>query len=636
VKICRWVIVAAITASIGCGKTEASYFAELVDAHGVVERQRGTAAWSAARAGAKLDLGDAVRTGSSARAKLRFRGGGTLGLDPDTVVRFQRGARQDVSLDIETGAIELESSNDELEIDTSFGVAVLERNASLRMHAQDGELKLEVLVGSVIIDAEGAEARTITAGQEISIDLGGAIIEDQPPPPDARVDAGAPVPEVVPRPIAATVTGKGAKLLTDDGWKRLAEGATELDIGARVRVARRTTVEITRGAERAVISGSADVVVGGAGGELVDAAHGDVALSATTDNVAVKVPGGIIIARAADGGTVANIDVDARAKTASVTARRGSVAIESGDGVEVLRTGEAAKVSKGGEVLVIGRAPARPDFSLAAGESPVVHDPNAPTAVRVEFAGRCDGEGIVEIARRRSFARPAFVSAGSGAANVSLARGTHRYRVRCTGAGRTSKKVVASGTIAIRKDSGRRALPRVAPHNVLDADGRNYRVLYQNLLPELTFVWPKPPAASGYVLHIDPKQAAKLSDAITVSTKKPRATLASGKLPEGTYTWWFEAGAEQSAKSPLIIDFDNAAATAYVKPPTGADGGATHVEGAVIEEWTVSVGSRDLPLDKHRRFSADVAPEPGQDAIAIRIAHPKRGVHYYLVRTVEK
>ncbi len=630
------VAVATVSLAVGlagaCGKNKRTYVAELIELDATVERQSGSARWATAAVGDDFALGDAVRTGSSSRARLRFSHGGVLNMDPDTVVRFQSSPEKAVSLEIETGAVEIESMDDAFAIDTSFGVAILERSGSVRMTAEDGELKLEVLVGTVIIDSEG-ETTTLEAGQEITIDLGGAIIEDdppekvatKPPPPDA---GAASVEPAVGDTIAATVGGKGNKILTKSGWKKLDKGEAQLAVGSRVRVGKRGTLEVVRGDERAVVRGSAEVVVGGADGALLEAASGAMTVTATTQNVAIKVPGGVIIVRATPGGTVAGIDVARRGQDTVVTARRGKVHIESRRGKETLRTGETADVSKRGDLLVSGRAPARVDFSFRAGESPVVHDVDAPTAIRVKFEGVCTGQGVVEISRRGSFKRPAFVSAGTGGANVVVARGSHRYRVRCmTGSG-PAKKASASGKIKIQKDSGRRRLPKIAPHNVLDADGRKYRVLYQNLLPELTFVWPQAPTGGSYTLHIAPKRGSEL----TVESSKPRARVASGKLLEGTYTWWFEGGGESSRKTPLILDFDNAAATAYLKRPQVGENGTIHVEGAVIEGWSVFAGGRDLSLDRHRRFKADLAPSGDEQALAIRIAHPKRGVHYYLVR----
>ena len=46
----------------------------------------------------------------------------------------------------------------------------------------------------------------------------------------------------------------------------------------------------------------------------------------------------------------------------------------------------------------------------------------------------------------------------------------------------------------------------------------------------------------------------------------------------------------------------------------------------------MSVGAPAIPLDAQYRFRGEVAVSPGDRFIAIRIAHPTRGVDYYLRR----
>jgi hypothetical protein len=44
------------------------------------------------------------------------------------------------------------------------------------------------------------------------------------------------------------------------------------------------------------------------------------------------------------------------------------------------------------------------------------------------------------------------------------------------------------------------------------------------------------------------------------------------------------------------------------------------------------VSGVNVPLDSQFRFRGEVGPRDGEAALAIRIAHPKHGVHYYLRR----
>jgi hypothetical protein len=51
-----------------------------------------------------------------------------------------------------------------------------------------------------------------------------------------------------------------------------------------------------------------------------------------------------------------------------------------------------------------------------------------------------------------------------------------------------------------------------------------------------------------------------------------------------------------------------------------------------IDGATVSVGAAQLPLDGDNRFEGDLSTPADLDALAIRFAHPRSGVHYYLRR----
>jgi hypothetical protein len=148
-------------------------------------------------------------------------------------------------------------------------------------------------------------------------------------------------------------------------------------------------------------------------------------------------------------------------------------------------------------------------------------------------------------------------------------------------------------------------------------------------LPAITFRWPEAPDASGYELHLKKKSGRSWVE----PSSKAKHTTKAGHCTEGEYTWWFEGkdGAE-SPKTRLVVDFDNTAATAYLKKVTAGVAGAVHVEGAVLDGWSVSSGGGSVSLDRHNRFSADVSPGANQTAAAIRISHSRRGVHYYVLR----
>jgi hypothetical protein len=90
---------------------------------------------------------------------------------------------------------------------------------------------------------------------------------------------------------------------------------------------------------------------------------------------------------------------------------------------------------------------------------------------------------------------------------------------------------------------------------------------------------------------------------------------------------------KQEKISTLAIDFDQTAPQVYIESPINGQlwTGDLDVRGAVLPGWSAAVEAITIPVDKQRRFSAKVGAPSGA-ALAIRLAHPQRGVHYYLRR----
>jgi hypothetical protein len=202
--------------------------------------------------------------------------------------------------------------------------------------------------------------------------------------------------------------------------------------------------------------------------------------------------------------------------------------------------------------------------------------------------------------------------------------GTWAYRVRCDGA------KTLTGTIRIARDSGRAPLPKAAARTTVEADGREYTILYENRLPELLLAWKNAPASGRYafVLQAPNGKPRRLDSA------SPQLTLRSGELAEGSYKFWVENQdtKRRSDTTQIVIDFNNAAPSASLEAVDVKDG-KVQIRGVVIEGSTVTVAGKPVELDRHRRFTVEAAPSPGEDGVGIRIAHPKLGVHYYVVST---
>jgi len=430
--------------------------------------------------------------------------------------------------------------------------------------------------------------------------------------------------------MTITASVKGAGVQVQHGgktWTPLPEGEADIAPGSRVRLPKGTSLAVSRGGERASVRERARWSSGPTTAPSSTPPRGTSRIDADAAVVRIEVPGGAIIAKK---GAKAGVSVR-RGRPTEVASQRGEVEVEGKNSHARLAAGQTTRLARNGEIEVEDVPATTPDFSITAGESPVVHDPSAPTGVRVVFANLCQGEGEVEFtgaATRKKWAH----ARGTGSAVMLGGPGKNRYRVHCLDENGVSD-VKAEGTIVIAKDSGAAQLPRRAPHNTIDADGRRYTVLYQNLLPQLTVEWPSAPTGKSFVLHVEPDHGdARTFDARTASVKFP-----SGKLAEGTYNLWFEIPDDPGHRSPkttLRIDFDNAAPAANIQEPAAGVplSGPVTVAGVAVEGAKVSVNGADLPLDAQFRFRDQASAKAGESSLAIRIAHPKHGVHYYLRR----
>lgn len=473
--VCAWppppymrIVSFLIVLVAACTKPQ-SGVATLVETEGVVESQRASpqGAWAPSTTGQRYRLGDAVRTGPDSRAHLRLARSGTLDLDPESIVRFQRSAGSGLDLGVEAGAVEIEAADAELVLETEAGAARISGRGRARVTAKGGETKLEVLAGTIVIESGGA-SRTFGVGARIEIDMGGVIVEENGPPRDAGRSPPAPP---------------------------------------------------------------------------VDAA----------EPIASDEPTG----------------------------------------------------------------PAQVDLVVDAGDSAVLHDPRPPSAIGMKM--KCPGLGHLDISSRGDW-KSATTTAGHHGVSGEFPAGTNRYRIRC------GDDVEASGKIVVRRDAAAKELPARPPRNMLDADGRRYTVLYQNRLPELVLRWPDAPAAAAYVLHVVTGAKER-----TFSVRSARYTFQSGDLGEGMHRWWFEAGGERSPDTTVAIDFDNAAATVYIRR-VELSGDTVLVEGAAVPDAKVSLEDNAVKLDDQQRFSASGPITAGRRTLALRIATPSGGVHYYVLR----
>lgn len=262
--------------------------------------------------------------------------------------------------------------------------------------------------------------------------------------------------------------------------------------------------------------------------------------------------------------------------------------------------------------------PARVDLELAPAGRAIVHDPSPPTALAIPIG--CAGEATVDIGRGSRYRLGS--TRGTGRVHLSVGTGAYNYRVRCDDG---AQKV---GRVVIRRDPGTRRLPRTPPRVTVDADGRPYTVRYQNLLPELTFTWPRAPKASAYELRVTHRGKQKVHKG-----SGPRIALPSGKVRDGTHRFSFSGAGTRSKEGVLKVAFDNTAGAAYVSSPAdgvAVGGGMVKVSGAALAGSKVSIGGAPVATTREGRFTTQVAANAKWASLAIRVQHAASGVHYYL------
>ncbi|MBT8493669.1 MAG: FecR domain-containing protein, partial [Deltaproteobacteria bacterium] len=419
--------------------------------------------WAATEVGAKYGIGDGVRTGAKATAGVSLNNGAKLELAEQTTIRFAvvPGNEKGFRLQVEAGSAQLIVGDKRLVFDTSVGRAVLEGGTTVRLTAgDDGNLTFAVLVGQAQLDSDEG-LRTVNAGEEliVAMTMGKAQIIEEP---DAAIPDAAP-PDAAPPPAVLKAVVKGRRVKQQkpgsDAWEPLKAGEAELELGTRLRVPRRASVKITAKDESALIR-SGEVVVGGPDGLVHVTGGGVVVTDALTQGLVAKVPGGLITATPRRGGSGATLGVVKRSGKTNISVGKGVVEIDTGKDKTLLKIGEKAVLEKSGLLTITNQAPKVADMTLRAGETAVIHDRRGRTALRINFAAKCPGEGRVELSTRRGArSQSKSVAEGANAAKVWAERGTNSYRVQCLSGG-VPGKTAAKGRVYVRRDSGMQRLPR--------------------------------------------------------------------------------------------------------------------------------------------------------------------------------
>jgi hypothetical protein len=611
-------LVALVTAA-AC-KDDPSPIAVLQETSPGTEKETGDGPWAAAAVGVKFFRGDAVRTGDGT-ALLALDKTAALRVQPHSLIRFgERSGKS--SIDVELGAATLEGTGGKYQL--KLGDLTLDGQSQVRITAGEGGNKLELVLGKATLDQNG-QVTAMETGAAYELGLGDTTVarmDAAPPPPDAApavdaamVDAAPPPP--APETVSLVITGKNATYLPEGERKRLKmpAGDSALPAGTRLYLGKKTTAKASRPGVTLSLPPQASLTIGGE--PMMAVTSGKVTATGTADAAGeVGIPGGKLVLKQG-GGKAAGASIDIKNKRQTkIIVSKGEVSLVGKRTVE-LEQGETALINSDGTIEVREEIPKYFDLRVAAGEKFTVHDPSPGTAIRFTF--ECAKGGLVELTGDGA----RHVSTGTDGANLMVQTGSWSYKVKCDG----SSKTVKSGRVTVKRDDARRELPRGArATNPVTADGKNYTVSYQNLVPNVQFEWP---GGSSGTLHLN-----KGSQKRTIPVSGGKVTVKGDDLNDGAYTFFFAAdGGAQSKTSFLSIKFDNAVPSVYIEEPKAVApfGSQITVKGATLSGWSVSVDGAAIDLDRDGRFTSDVGA-PSANALAIRLSHPRQGVHYYLRR----
>lgn len=589
-------------------------------------------AWQNTGVGAQAKAGDALRTDAKATARLQLEDKSEITMQPDCVLRFRPAQDgHEAEFDLLQGEAFVQSGENELPLHTTVGLATLRPGARVQLQRSGDALHILLHVGEAIFRSADGEDVALKQGESLKLEIGAAIIRESAQRLAANASA---VHNTQPLLLEVPQGGVKARGPNEQSYHLLPNGTSAILPGTVLNVAPGSRAILRRADDTVELFGAGDFRVTG-DGPLVTAKRGKLHFQSKSRDVLVVVPGGRIVARAADGGSEADLEVGA--KSGRLAVARGRVTWNAGANEKQIAPGEplewslpadGAETDNGDDAKpdrhepgdpLQPKAPERVSFTVSAGESFVVHAPELPVALGVTAPSNCQGDALVELnggARYR----------GAGTVKIWLDAATRTIGTRCAD---KPAKTTLRGQVRVLEDAGTRKLPARPPMSNVEADGRGYTIYYQNQPPDIHVRWPSAPDTNSYQLDVDGN---------VQNLKAPEHTFTSGALGDGQHRVTFSALSRRSRTTAVEVRFDNTAATASLNAPRNrgfAPGSEVEIEGVLLPAWKVSVDGGTIEKVGDSRFQGRITTTPGAPDFAVRLSHKKLGTHYYVRRAAE-
>ncbi|QSQ17390.1 FecR domain-containing protein [Myxococcus landrumensis] len=574
-----------------------------------------------------LYSGDAVETGASGVATMRFADGRSVEVGSDARVGLGEKSGE-VVLTVERGIVltrvparaagtPASGKKVSLTLLTPFGLTRVGSEPS-EVSVQVGKDfgRVEVKLGAIeFVDKEGHQLRA-SEGDSVAVSAGRAEL----------LLRGSRVIELEPIQVTVRVGSGRAELKPKDGkrWRALSAEGDVLAPGDGIRTRPGASVEMALqgSSSRLSLGPSAEMVLEGAaqGGTRDEARmelkQGGLGVQLAKGRESRVVLPGLTL----EGDGASRVAVRRTASGYLVDAQTGQLTLVRGNLRQPLRAGERATVTgDSGAAVIEALAPAM--LMLKEGDGTEVYHQGLP---EVAFGWEKAGEATVEVALDEEFTEP-LVSGTVFQPFVNVtapARGLLHWRVR----GKDGKDV-AKGSATFAPERLGRDLDRV--RNVVPEGLEKTTIFYQDKPPAVTFTYGEEASAAQYRVAV--YRVGALEKVVAERTvSEARAALDAGALSEGSYLWSvtpLSAAGEQlkgGRMNKLELVYDNSVPLLLVSQPRNGQLAAAKVRttGVAPVNTRVSINGRPVALDAKHRFDTWVEPVGSPPMLMFKMSRP--------------